>query len=331
VLTTRITCLGAALAAALLATLGAAAAAAQERERVVEAALTNIATLHRPGMTGYATFWDGNKYIQCRAMPDKAFRCEAAGALMQPSLGRVLTPERIARLAARGWQLDPSFGNYVQTFPPGLSPAETAQRIAQALGEGYGADIAALEVGTDWIANVPCPPRNGPGQNLAGMVNDAPSMASTAVRGCAYTPPADHRPADRVRAKADLARIYGARVAGEIQRLRINLDRHVFVVMDTGGGYVQCAPEASPSAIYCEAQSAQTWPVLSRILTPERLARLHAAGYAEPGRAPNYWKIYPAGDFSDAAIADELLTILYEVYGYDGSPALEFKTEKGPG
>jgi hypothetical protein len=113
--------------------------------------------------------------------------------------------------------------------------------------------------------------------------------------------------------------------------LRVNIDRRVFVVLDTGGGYVQCGPQSSPRAIYCEAQSAESWPVLARILTPDRVARLHAAGFADPGRAPNYWKIYPADDFTDAAIADELMTILFDVYGYNGSPKLSFKTEKGPG
>lgn len=69
--------------------------------------------------------------------------------------------------------------------------------------------------------------------------------------------------------------------------------------------------------------------MLVRILTSERVARLHAAGFADPGRAPNYWKIYPVGQFTYAAIADELLMVLYEVYGYTGTPKLNFTTEKG--
>ena len=97
------------------------------------------------------------------------------------------------------------------------------------------------------------------------------------------------------------------------------------------GGYAQCAPETAPPAIYCESQSAESWPVLARILTSDRVARLHATGFADPGRSPNYWKFYPVGEFSDAAIANELLTILYEVYGYDGTPKLKFLSEKGRG
>ena len=91
---------------------------------------------------------------------------------------------------------------------------------------------------------------------------------------------------------------------------------------------MQCAPETSSGAIYCEAQSADSWPALTSVLTPERVARLHAAGFADPGRAPNYWKNYPLDQFDDSAIARELLTLLHDVYGYEGSPALRIKTEK---
>jgi hypothetical protein len=294
----------------------------------VEAALNNIAALHRPGRDGLATFWDGNKYVQCRRIPDQTLRCEAAGTLMQPSLTRVLVPERISRLTNLGWQLDPSFGNYVQVFPSGLPVSDLAARILQALKEGYDVDVTNLEVGSDWIKSQACPPRNGPSQNLAGMINDAPTMATTAVRGCSYRAADDPLPV--IRTKADLLNLYRPRVAGEIQRLRVNMERQkfVYVVVDTGGGYVQCGTQP-PRSIYCEAQSAESWPVLSRILTADRVAHLYAAGYAEPGRAPNYWKSYSIDTFSDAALADELLTILYDAYGYNGTPKLEFKSEEG--
>ena len=56
-------------------------------------------------------------------------------------------------------------------------------------------------------------------------------------------------------------------------------------------------------------------------------ARLHAAGFADPGRGPNYWKVYQIDQPDDVAIAREILTILYDVYGYNGQPALKVKTE----
>ena len=46
-----------------------------------------------------------------------------------------------------------------------------------------------------------------------------------------------------------------------------------------------------------------------------------------PGGAPNYWKSYPFDKFSDAAIAGEILTILYDVYGYAGAMKLKILTE----
>ncbi len=156
----------------------------------VEAALQNIMALVRPGQDGVATVWDGNKYVQCGRRPDRSLRCEAAGALMQPSLGHVLVAERIARLAALGWHLDPSFGNYVQSFPPDMPIGRIVDKILQALAEGYGADLADLEVQSTWVASEPCPPCNGPSQNLAGIVSNAPSMAATAVHACAYRPQA---------------------------------------------------------------------------------------------------------------------------------------------
>ena len=294
----------------------------------IEAALQNVTTLQRSGQEGYATIWDGNKYIQCGHTPDGGLRCEAAGTLMQPSLAPVLVPERVSRLAALGWRLDPSFGNYVQSFPADATPSLVADKILQALAEGYDAQLDALEVASDWVANEPCPPRNGPGQNLAGMVNDAAAMAATAVHACHYAPEPGLAAARPGASTEALIALYGLRVTGELQRLRVNLARQVFVIFETAIGYVQCGPETSPAAIYCEAQSAESWPALAAVLTPERVARLHAAGFTDPGRAPNYWKLYPADQFTDAAIAGELLTILHDVYGYDGSWKLQVKTEK---
>lgn len=291
----------------------------------VDAALQNITTLSRPGRIGYATVWDGNKYIQCRRLPDRAMRCEAAGASMQPSLRAVLTGERLNSLAALGWSLDPSFGNFVHLFPAETTTADIAVHVLRTLAEGYGADITDLDIETAWISDVPCPPRNGPTQNLAGMISDAPSMRAFAIRTCSYKP---EPPApQKVASAPELIARYGAHVAAEIQRLRINAQNHVFTVFDPGLGYVQCKPQTPDPVLYCEAQSPESWPALATILTPERLASLHKAGYADPGRAPNYWKSYPFDKYSDAAIATEILTILYDVYGYAGATPLKVIAE----
>jgi hypothetical protein len=197
----------------------------------------------------------------------------------------------------------------------------------------YDADVTKLQVETTWIKRERCPPRNGPTQNLAGIVNNAPSMAATAVHACSYVPEHTSAPTPNLGpalptdSTAELVEQYGGRVAGEIARLRVNIDRPIFAVFQAKIGYVQCEPDTSPTAIYCEAQSAESWEALASILTPARVGVLHAAGYVDPGRAPNYWKIYATDHFSDRTIAEEILVILHDVYGYSGLPALQILTE----
>jgi hypothetical protein len=299
--------------------------AAQTAAPRIEEALQNITTLVRAGRVGYATFWDGNKYVQCRRVPERALRCEAAGTSMQPSLRNVLAGDRLNRLAALGWLLDPSFGNYVQTFPADMPTARIADHILRTLTEVYDANTADLEIQTTWIADVPCPPRNGPTQNLAGIVNDAPSMRPTSVRTCSYKPTPET--VQTAGSAAELIAIYAPMVTAEIQRLRINVARRVHVIFDAGIGYVQCTPETPSPLVYCEAQSAESWAALATVLTSERVSRLRSVGYADPGRAPNYWKSYPLDKYSNAAIASEILTILYDVYGYAGATKLKILTE----
>ena len=338
------------LVLAMLLSLGAGAAAAADAPQIspaptggkaiapsapallvsemrVEQALQNILSLQRPHQDGYATIWDGNKYIQCGLARGGGLRCEAAGSLMQPTLARLLTADRTELLAQLGWALDPRFGNYVHVFSATAEPKQVAIHLLLVLNLIYDADVANLEVHTDWIAREPCPPRNGPGQNLAGMISDAPSMASAAVHACRFV---DDSPVSVTpESTAGLIFRYGPRVTGEIQRLRVNLDRQVHVIFDTGIGYIQCETQTKPDAIYCEAQSADTWAALGAVLTPDRIARLHAAGYADPGRAPNYWKAYPIDTTKDADIAAEVLTQLHDAYGYAGAAPLEIVTEKG--
>ncbi|MDC7789409.1 hypothetical protein PQJ75_22265 [Rhodoplanes sp. TEM] len=291
----------------------------------IDDALQNITTLVRPGRVGYATIWDGNAFVQCRRLPGREMRCEAAGAVLQPSLSRVLTPERLGRLAALGFVLDPSFGHHVRVFPAEVPTATIAALVLQVLTEAYDAKTSRLELSTAWVADLPCPPRAGPTQNLAGSVTDAPSMRATAIRTCSYK--ADPETPQVVPSAEALVGLYGPTVAAEIQRLRLNSTRRVYVVFAAGIGYVQCGPETAPVAIYCEAQSAESWPALAAVLTPERIARLHRAGFADPGRAPNYSRSYPVETFTDAAIAREILTLLFDVYGYTGATKLKIETE----
>lgn len=291
----------------------------------VDAALQNIAARVWPGRVGYATVWDGDKYVQCAHPPAGGWRCEAAGARMQPSLERVLTTERQADISALGWRLDPAFGNFVRFFDARTPTDQIAAALLTTLVDDYGANLADIEIGTRWVADEPCPPRNGYTQNLAGVIDDAPAMAATAVHACSFQPPSGDAAA--VASADELVARFGPRVAAEIQRLRINEARQVFVIFDAGIGYIQCQPDHA--SIYCEAQSADSWPALASVLTPDRVARLHAAGYDDPGMAPNYSRRYPEDRYDDGAIAAELLTLLHDVYGYAGAFPLDITTEEG--
>lgn len=301
----------------LLALLCPLEAGAEENARDAFAeALENISVIHRPGQVGYATIWDGNKYVQCYGIGAEGTRCEAAGVLMQPSLERAIRPDA---LAEQGWAVDASFGNFVRTFAEDAVPADIAAAALAVLSAAYDANPSWIEIRTQWLPESQCPPRNGPSQNLAGMIND---MAAS-VPACSYEEMALLQAA-ALAASPDL---YEPAVAAEIQRLRLNASEPVFAVFDAGIGYVQCAPDHVSSAIYCEAQSAESWPALATILTPDRVDLLHAAGYSDPGRSPNYWKNYATDRETDLAIAGEILTLLHEVYGFTGEWDLEVHTD----
>jgi hypothetical protein len=177
----------AALVALGLVVAGKALAAPPTATPKVIEALDNIRNLTRPQQDGYATTWQGNKFVQCHALSDQSLSCEAAGAMMQPSLEDVLTPERKQRLASLGWRLDPKFGAYVQVFPPTLGLDQVADRILTVLHQAYDADLTHIEVQTRWVGHQACPPRRGPGQIQAGLVDDDPLMSPTAVHGCAFS------------------------------------------------------------------------------------------------------------------------------------------------
>jgi hypothetical protein len=65
--------------------------------------------------------------------------------------------------------------------------------------------------------------------------------------------------------------------------------------------------------VYCEAESADSWPALVAVLTDGRIPRLHALGFADRGRSQNYSKTYKAKDTKDADLARDVLTILHDV------------------
>jgi hypothetical protein len=280
-----------------------------------------------------ATVWDGNAYIQCRRLGDGTWRCEAAGSLMQSSLRHVLTPERIDRLHQFGWRLDPSFGNYVQDFAADLPPEEIAAVLLTSLVQAYCVVVGRLEFQSWRVGKARYLPRNGPSQNLAGLINDARSMASTAIRAGCYVPaPEVPEPSleagEPVGRASDLLDRFGTRIASEIARLQKKLNsRRAFLIMQTDTGYIQCRPEWEERAICCEAISADSWPALAGILTESRIAHLDAAGFERPGLRQNYWRHYKVADYDSATVANALLTVLHKAYGCDITSKITLCTE----
>lgn len=189
----------------------------------IDEALANIAARTRANQDGYATFWDGNIYVQCHRTATLSMFCEESGARLQPSLRNVLNQGQLKSL---GWSLDSSFGNYVRVFPEDQPLGEVSDAIIEVLVKGYGADPARIEIETNWITTAICPQRNGPSQNLAGVVNDARAMKKTAIKGCSYVEP----PPPTIAASAeDLWALYGWGVAAELQRLKSNRESYVYV------------------------------------------------------------------------------------------------------
>ncbi len=255
---------------------------------------------------------------------------------MQSSLTHVLTPPRVEALTQRGWRLDSSYGNYVQDFPAAIPPHDIAAAILDALVQGYDANLSDLEFKTSWIDSEPCPPRNGPSQNLAGMVNDALEPGLVAIHSCAYAPGPESpvkalAPKVAANAVGDVLERDGDTLAIQIARLQLGGRRRIFLILQTETGYVQCEHQDAPgsSSIYCEAASADSVPELSAILDDSHVALLRKAGFAEPGRTQNYSKTYLTGAMDAQTIARELLTVLHDVYGYDGHPELQVITEAG--
>jgi hypothetical protein len=293
--------------------------------------LNAIAAAGHPDQLGVMTIWSGNKFVQCRRLAEGTLRCEAAGSLMQPSLHSVLTPDRVAALVALGWHLDLSFGNYVQDFAPGSEIRPVADAVMNALARGYRADMPRLEVGVKWIKDDACPPRSGFTQNLAGSINDSPEMAAVAVHGCAYKPDATSQAAALPAASAaaspeDVANAYAVLVFRQVQRTLSAKSAHPFFNLSPGDhiGYVQCAPDHG--GLYCEAQSVESWQGLVGVLTLERVAALHQAGFADPGYSQNYSRNFSAQEAADPAIAYKLLRVLTDSYGFGGYPSLEINT-----
>ncbi|HTH99027.1 MAG TPA: hypothetical protein VL574_16540 [Stellaceae bacterium] len=306
-------------------------------QRKVAGAVGNTLMTPQPGQDGLVTVADGNEFVQCRQsslLPN--WRCEAAGTTMQPSLASVLTPARVTQLAALGFKPDPAFGNYVLEVAPTTDPDQLAAAIVQALSQGYGADIAAAEVDARRLTTQACPPRRNFGQDQAGAINTDPAMAGVSTAACSAMDALTAEPTDAAGADArptrmptpnkvpkDVVTAYGPTVAKEMARLRRARTARIWITLDGADGHIQCRPDPADRAFACEATAA------AGKSAPQHVGLLHMAGFSDAEGAPNHTRRFPYRQFSDVQMARLLMTLLRDVYGFDGSSFLHAHDELG--
>ncbi|HTH99028.1 MAG TPA: hypothetical protein VL574_16545 [Stellaceae bacterium] len=291
----------------------------------------------KPDRDGIVTASEANIYAQCRQSPLlTAWRCETAGIAMQPSLRLILSRKRQDALSELGLQIDETFGNFAMNMPTDTDPEALADILIRALIDGYGADPGKVKVDARYLPTQTCPIRTGWTQSDAGAINIWPSMKSVSGPFCnlaeARQPPQDMGagseaspgppiPTPANQRHFDIVTAYTPAVARELARIRTaDTKDDPWFILDTAHGYVQCAPD--DDQFYCEAASAESVPELKPWLTPERKDVLHKAGYEDPGRHQNYVAHYPYKSFGDVKVAVLLLSVLRDVYGYDGATLL---------
>jgi hypothetical protein len=174
----------------------------------------------------------------------------------------------------------------------------------------------------------------GFGQSLNGIVAPPSALGMTAL-GSAYSPPKHiattllppiaPTPIPKLTAP-DLVAIYKSQLERQLQRLKTKSDHDLFIIMDSESGYIQFRMDLENRIIFCEAASVKSSPLIAQRLTHGNIARLHKAGFADPGVTPNYWKIYPLERFTDAAIAEETISLMHNVYNYEGGQPINILT-----
>lgn len=291
---------------------------------------------------GILTVSESNLFVQClRSHLLPQWRCESAGTEGQPWLHDVLTPERRAKLAALGFVPDAETGNFVSTPLKAIAPDALAGTILQVLTEIYGAVPEEIEVKAEKLRSARCHRRIKVGYDRGrAILTKSIGLKQNAEKGCKLTSgPHEAEAADETDAETgtppaapppvDVDEHYLTPMAAELDRMR-QAGPHAFVIFEAKPAYVQCQHDAEGKRMYCEAASADAvGKAVANILTPERKAKLIAAGFAPPGRVMNYSRFYPDAEYSIPLVARALLRVLRESYGYQGTPAIAVITEKG--
>ncbi len=292
---------------------------------------------------GILTVSESNLYVQCLDSHFLAeWRCESAGSEGQPWLSHVLTSDRQTKLAGLGFAPDPETGNFVALLPKTIAPEALAGMILQVLTEVYGAKPEEIGVKAEKLRSAHChrriKARHDRGRAILtktiGFKQDAEkNCKSKSQPGSAETAADNDSDEGATAAVAapgiDVDARYLTPMAAELDRLR-KAGPHAHVIFSAELAYVQCKHDAEGKRMYCEAASADAvGKQVARILTPERQAKLIAAGFAPPGRVMNYSRFYADAEYDTPLLAKALLRILREAYGYKGAPAITVRTEAG--
>ena len=330
----------------VVALAGAALAEPGPKAEIVRGIAT-ILLVENDKTDGILTVAEGNLYVQClRSHFLPGWRCESAGVEGQPWLHDLLTSDRKAKLTGLGFAPDPETGNFVSTPPREIAPEVLADTILLVLTDVYGAKPEEIGVRAEKLRSARCHRRIKAGHDRGrAILTKTIGFKQDAEKSCkSKSQPSDAEAADDTANEGggdegatpiaaapgiDVDARYLAPMTAELDRMR-KAGPHAFVIFEALPAYLQCKHDAEGKRMYCEAVSADAvGKPIARILTPERKAKLIAAGFAPPGRTMNYSRFYPDAEYSTALLAKVLLRVLRGAYGYQGSPAMNVQTETG--
>ena len=236
-----------------------------------------------------------------------------------------------------GFEPDPKIGNFLARIPKTIEPQAMAAQLYGALTEGYGVKPEDIKVKAEELPARRCHQRIMANHELGGLIRTPTiGLARDVAPGCEIAANYDAANYDDPKAVIppaqgiDVDARYLPAITAELQRLeKLRDDVEAFSIFIAGPAYVQCQHDDAGKRMYCEAVSEDAvGKPIERILTPERKAKLSAAGFAPPGKTMNYSRFYPADQYDMPTLAKTLLGILKEVYGYQGAPPMTLTTEK---
>src|SRR6185437_1657376 len=173
------------------------------------------------------------------------------------------------------------------------APDAMATLLYRALTEGYGLKAEDIEVKAEPLSASRCHQRITSGHELGGLIRTPTiGLERDAAPGCGIEANYDAENYDDPKAVIppapgiDVDARYIPAMTTELRRLeQLGDDVEAFSIFIAGPAYVQCQHDGAGKRMYCEAASEDAvGKPIERILTPDRKAKLLAAGFAPPGK-----------------------------------------------